>query len=296
MLGKLPKALNIATNICIVVAAILMVGVLAKRLLEKRATAVHGRGPINEVKIGDRLEVPNLDWRVNNQTLVLALRIDCPYCTESAPLYRRLVTAVSTPKSFVPVAVFDEPPAESKAYLSRLNIPINDVRQADLKKLAVRGTPTLMLVNQDGVVTDVWFGKLGTYRESLLLSRLGVPNDSPPNRSNETDAIMATDAQSDWVNPVPPSDVIDLDTLKGMDSGGNVILLDVRNRKDFAIEHNTRAVNIPLDELDVRASNELRSSNQIVTSCYCVDRRSAIAYKKLVDAGFRRVKLLREGT
>jgi len=295
MRGKLPKALNTATNILIAVAAILMIAVLAKRLLEKRANVVPGE-PINQVKIGDRLDLPNLDWRANNQTLVFALRSDCPYCSQSAPLYRRLLTAASTPRGFVPVAVFDEPAAESKAYLARLNIPINDVRQADLKKLSVRGTPTLILVNQEGVVIDLWYGKLGTYRESLLFSRLGVPNDSPPNSGDETDAIIATDAQSDWVNPVPPSDLIDLDTLKGMESRGNVILLDVRNRQQFAIEHNPRAVNMPLNEIDVRAINEFNPSDQIVTSCYCVDRSSANAYKKLVDAGFKHVKVLREGT
>ncbi|HEX8686998.1 MAG TPA: hypothetical protein VF654_10865, partial [Pyrinomonadaceae bacterium] len=57
-------------------------------------------------------------------------------------------------------------------YLRELNVPVGEVRQAAFKDLGVRGTPTLLLVNGEGVVTGSWFGKLSPEKEEEVLGRL----------------------------------------------------------------------------------------------------------------------------
>lgn len=50
---------------------------------------------------------------------------------------------------------------------------VDDVRQLPLNTLGVRGTPTLLIVNDAGVVTDVWVGKLEPDQETQVLTALG---------------------------------------------------------------------------------------------------------------------------
>jgi hypothetical protein len=70
------------------------------------------------------------------------------------------------------LALFPHSAKDGEKYLASLDIPLNNIRQVDLKKLNATGTPTLLLVNQQGVVTDEWIGKLSTDKETEVLSKL----------------------------------------------------------------------------------------------------------------------------
>jgi len=81
------------------------------------------------------------------------------------------------------VAVLPQAISESKQYLSDLNVPINDVRQATFEALRVQGTPTLILVDQNGEVEQSWAGKLPPEQETELLKRMKETAASKKNRS-----------------------------------------------------------------------------------------------------------------
>lgn len=49
---------------------------------------------------------------------------------------------------------------------------VDDVKQASLSTIGVRGTPTLLLVDNKGTVADVWQGKLDSGQEERLLAVL----------------------------------------------------------------------------------------------------------------------------
>jgi hypothetical protein len=57
-------------------------------------------------------------------------------------------------------------------YLADLGIAVDDVRQARLTSLGIRGTPTLLLVNKDGVVRSSWVGRLRPEKELEVMARL----------------------------------------------------------------------------------------------------------------------------
>jgi hypothetical protein len=70
------------------------------------------------------------------------------------------------------VAVLPQDVSEGRKYLNELGVPINEVRQSTLESLGVGGTPTLILVDNKGAVTDSWVGKLPPDKESEVLGHL----------------------------------------------------------------------------------------------------------------------------
>lgn len=49
-------------------------------------------------------------------------------------------------------------------------MPIPEVRQAGLDALGVRGTPTLLLINDKGVVIKSWVGRLPIDKEGEVIT------------------------------------------------------------------------------------------------------------------------------
>lgn len=158
MKPALENRLQVLANAAIVLVAILTVlALLAKRDPPKNRTEPSA--------VGTTLDLP-VNWSANKRTLVLALRTDCRYCTESTHFYRSLRTkqeaSEASPKL---VAVFPQSVEEARAYLSSHGIKLDQVLHGSLSKMGVQGTPTLMLTDEQGKVTKVWRGKLRTRGE-----------------------------------------------------------------------------------------------------------------------------------
>jgi hypothetical protein len=164
MTGSLTRKLEVAANVAIIVVAVVLCAVLVKTYLFAPAAQ-----PAQQSLVGARVSVPEVDWRANGRTLVLVLQKGCRFCTESAPFYQRLARE-SGPVHLV--AVLPQQVEEARGYLRELNVPVAEVRQASFQDLGIRGTPTLLLVNGEGVVTGSWFGKLPPDKEEAVLGRL----------------------------------------------------------------------------------------------------------------------------
>jgi len=70
------------------------------------------------------------------------------------------------------IAVFPQPVDVGKKYLNDLGVAVDDVKQAQLNSIGVQGTPTLLLINKDGVVVNAWRGKLPADKEREVIARL----------------------------------------------------------------------------------------------------------------------------
>jgi hypothetical protein len=117
------------------------------------------------------LTIPDVDWRRSQQTLVLVLREGCHFCSDSAEFYRRLAMESRQTKTKL-VTVLPGSIEDSRKYLDDLKVPINAIRQSPLSKVNVRGTPTLLLVNEKGMVTKSWVGQLSPDRETEVLDAI----------------------------------------------------------------------------------------------------------------------------
>ncbi len=167
MKHRLLRGIETSANVAIIIAAVLLAAVLVKQQLID-GTRTQASGPQPSVAIGAKLTMPDVNWAENKRTLLLALSTTCHFCTESAPFYQRLVKE----RGVRLIAVMPQDAAEGRLYLSRLGVPIEDVRQMSLNSIDVSGTPTLLLVDEAGRVSGKWVGRLDPERESDLLNQI----------------------------------------------------------------------------------------------------------------------------
>ncbi|HEX8846415.1 MAG TPA: hypothetical protein VF791_17340 [Pyrinomonadaceae bacterium] len=167
------RRIEAATNIAIIVVAVLLCVVLVKNhLIPKPASTTNNiaANTQNQLQVGAKLSLQGIDWAKNGQTLLLALSATCHFCSESAPFYQQLRKAGGDRIQMV--AVLPQSISDSEDYLNKLGVSVDEIKQASLKSINVRGTPTVMLVNSDGVVVNEWVGKLPEQQEAEVLSKI----------------------------------------------------------------------------------------------------------------------------
>ena len=167
------KRIELVTNVAIIIVAVLLAVVLIKQLIPNNSNqparpASARRG----VASGDKLSLSGVDWAKNSHTLLVVLQKDCRFCTESGPFYQQLVKQTSARDDIKLVALLPHAVPDGKQYLAEIGVDIADVRQVSPSQINVGGTPTLILVNNEGVATDVWAGKLPPDTETQVLSKL----------------------------------------------------------------------------------------------------------------------------
>jgi thioredoxin-related protein len=165
---SLTKKLEMGAYAAIIIMT-LIVGIMVVPKWLKKDSAKRVPPPA-ALKSGDRIQIPNEDWANNKKTLVLVLSTQCHFCSESAPFYQRLVTD-SSGKNIHLAAVFPQSAGEGRDYLNKLGVTIADIQQAP-SSFAVRGTPTLILLDDKGAVIESWTGKLPANDETELMSKV----------------------------------------------------------------------------------------------------------------------------
>ncbi len=170
LMNLLFRRIELAANVAIILVAALLGAVLIKSYLinrpERRADTSQYASQAADQK---RLSLADVDWNKNGQTLVIAVSSTCHFCTESGSFYQELAKVHDGTQL---LAVLPQPIDEGKRYLASLGVSVDDIRQASLASIAVRGTPTLMMVNSNGVIVNTWEGKLETVQEREVLNKI----------------------------------------------------------------------------------------------------------------------------
>lgn len=159
--------LEIITNIAIIVVAILLGVFLIQNIFFHQNTAQ----PLVGIAKGTKISLLGTSWGTNQKTLLLVLQKGCKFCTQSMPLYKTLVEK-SREKGIKLVAVLPTSREESVQYLKENGLEIQEINQAPLNSINVKGTPTLILVNDKGEVLNSWIGKLSSEKEADLFESL----------------------------------------------------------------------------------------------------------------------------
>lgn len=204
-----------------------------------------------DIQVGSLFPIHDLPVGSSKTTLVMVLSTTCPYCRQSEPFYKRLAAGIPSEKTHI-VLVFREPVAVARAYLLKEGMSaFTDIRQMDLRSLHVGGTPTLILLDNTSSVRAVWDGVLSETQEAEVLHRAEYER-LPAASELHSNRVLFNKSQS-VANDINPK--------------GGVILLDMRDRSDFAHGHVRSAYNIPLDELQARAQHELDRNKPIRINC-----------------------------
>ncbi|HJX84503.1 MAG TPA: redoxin family protein [Candidatus Angelobacter sp.] len=163
---RVASRIELAANIGTIVVVVLAIGVWAM------SSRKHAPEP-SRISVGTKFELKNVNWQANKKSMVLAVSTNCHFCTESAGFYRELAEYCHN-HGVTTIAVLPQSPAEALAYLKNEGVGVDDLRQSSLPSIQITGTPTLLLIDANGVVRDVWIGKLQTNQEKQVLSKVAL--------------------------------------------------------------------------------------------------------------------------
>jgi peroxiredoxin len=169
--SNLRANIELCAQIVVAIAVIVVAGVIVKRhVFPQRPTPLNVQG----IAAGEHLNLPDVDWKRTQKTLVFFLNKDCHFCTSSAPFYRQWIEEASSKQNFSLVAVLPNSAEEAQAYIQSIRLPIADIHVGPLAPYKIVGTPTVLLVDESGIVEKVWFGgvlgKEKQMRDELLAS------------------------------------------------------------------------------------------------------------------------------
>lgn len=167
------KKIELLANVAIIVVALILGVVLVKRYLLSDQQSAVAPSPAR-IQPGTKVALTGVDWSKTGQTLVLVVSDTCHFCTESAGFYQRLAEQKAKQAGTRLIAVLPQDVSRGQAYMSKLGVAVDEVQQSPLNALGVSGTPTLLLVDNQGIVKESWLGKLPPDKETEVLSRFQV--------------------------------------------------------------------------------------------------------------------------
>ena len=226
---------NWAINITCGVVALLTIPLLVQRYWPSTAVVK----PVSDLS-SIAAAVPMGDHRPK-VSIILAMSTTCHFCSESAPFYRTLV-AQAVAANVGTIAVLPQPVSESENYVSSLGILRLKVISRPLSELGVRGTPTLITVDENGHLRKAWAGKL----------------------TKEQEREVAQDVGLDLAGYAPTVSAVQL--RQAIETGG-ALVLDSRPRDSFRSRHIAGSLNIPVDEMEARAEHEIKPTETVFLVC-----------------------------
>ena len=230
------------------------------------------------VAVGDRINVPTIHLERWDEALVLAIDVGCAWNASMVEFYRDIAKARG--RSVPLIAVMPQSRDESRAYLESLDLPFDEVHEVQLKQAGITVWPALILLDGHGAVRASWPGVLTVDQKQDVIRQVGLGG------------ILHTS------NPGAKS--VDVSQAAQIVRESGAALLDVRDREQFRRGHILTSVNIPVDELSIRAIHELRIESHIVVLCGHQNRQSSeatvnrcsIAGELLTRIGFEKVYIL----
>jgi hypothetical protein len=157
-------------NVAVILACAAFVGTLAwNYFLGSRPDPRN----LPELSKGTVVELPGAAPASPQPTLVLALSKNCHFCHESVGFYQKLVAFKnSSPQGLRMVAVLPQSKEEATSYLKEQGIEADEVISMEVSKLGLIGTPTLLLLDGQNKLEELWVGKLNESQESEVIERL----------------------------------------------------------------------------------------------------------------------------
>jgi hypothetical protein len=170
---KLKDILDVTTNVAVVLFAVVAIGVLVKNYFASQTA-----NPSTAVTKGSVFpKIAGVDYKQSPRTLILALNVDCRYCTRSVAFYNSLAESrqQKTGEVNIVAAFINKDAGLVKSYAEEKKLSVQAIAGVDLDKLGVHTTPTLILVDSAGKVLDYWRGELQPDAEREVFAALGLP-------------------------------------------------------------------------------------------------------------------------
>lgn len=137
------------------------------RAVNRSKASEQQRSRADAAMVGRKLDIPGVTWSSSRVNAVLYLSTTCPYCRASMPFYRRLLSERRQPTALL--AVSAQPTNNVRQYLQAQNVQFDGVYQVKLPNSLLQMTPTMMIVDDKGVILRADSGELSTAAENDML-------------------------------------------------------------------------------------------------------------------------------
>lgn len=158
---KWRKRLDIIANVALTLCCIVFMFFLFKNYFIKSTgnKDTQKNSPASEM-VGKSINLGDINWAENEKNLILVLNKNCRFCNESAPFYQRLTNDIAKQTNTRLIAVLPHEDEVNKQYLKEHSLEISNIINVSSLSVSVRSTPTLILVDNKGVIVEQWVGKL----------------------------------------------------------------------------------------------------------------------------------------
>lgn len=177
------RAIDPFLNGAIILMGILILVAFVRSYHLRSLTSGDVRKPSSNAQMGRQASLQGIDWSKSEHTLLMFLNTQCRYCQKSEPFYRRLSSEITDHQKARLIAFFPDPPEKARGYFDRAQIRVDEIRQPLAGDLTVKGTPTLILFDKNGIATKQWIGLLSPAEEADVLSHLGLDTLRKPKRN-----------------------------------------------------------------------------------------------------------------
>jgi hypothetical protein len=175
----MPK-LEKATYICLIAVSCASLGLLVEKHVKMaklsltRSLSSNGKLPLSRASlVGKQLPIAGVAWEDSSLNVVIALKSTCQYCVASLPLFRKISAIGRRRHPALPlVVVSPEEPDVTRDFLAKARITTNQVVQADLGRLGIVGTPSVLLLDAHGIIKVQLIGQLSEPQERRLVELL----------------------------------------------------------------------------------------------------------------------------
>jgi thiol-disulfide isomerase/thioredoxin len=153
--------------VCCLAASVILHDQVAARSVPAAGSAV-GDLPLD----GSTVTLKDISWTKSTQTVVLFMSAHCHWCQKSVPLYQAVSALHKTAGGFQFVVVSNDPPGQTESFLKENSIEVDKVLSPVPGSLGIRGTPTILLVDQSGKVSFSHKGMMAKAIDDQFLKRL----------------------------------------------------------------------------------------------------------------------------
>jgi hypothetical protein len=161
--------LDTVVNVAILVTCVFTVTVLVDRY--RNGSSPSAPAVPESVEVGKKAPTfAGVEYGRQQSTVVMFLSSTCRFCTQSMPLYQTLSKGKSSKPGLKLLAVSVEPVGVTHAYLQSHDVNVDEV----VVHSASIPTPTLLLVDQSGVIKKNWVGWQDEAASRELLRAVGV--------------------------------------------------------------------------------------------------------------------------
>lgn len=135
--------------------------------------------PSRDYSIGERMDrIPGYTPQSGKSALFVVVKSTCGFCRSSMPFYQRLSRAVQEASDPVRlVAVCLEGTESCARFFDEHRVQTDTVVGVEPGTVRVFGTPTLILVDADGIVQSTWRGALKPEAERDVIVSLTEGSD-----------------------------------------------------------------------------------------------------------------------